>query len=453
MQYPSYEKQQPTELEWVVAYPAHWSKKRFKFLLKDGYEGLKIGPFGSQIKSEDLSNDGYKIYGQENIINRNFKIGDRYLDEDKFQELTVYEIFPGDLLITMMGTSGKCEIAPGDLKQGIMDSHLIRLRTNSELFVVFARYLIDQSNYVEYQIRQLGKGSIMHGLNSTVIKNLEFLLPPIEEQYSIVKFLNYKTQQLDQLIKKKKTLIEKLNEQRVAVITQAVTKGLDKNVKMKSSGVDWLGDIPKHWAVVPIKRKFKIVNGATPKSSEPLYWDGDILWVTPADFSNNNNGYITDTTRMISTEGFESCGTTLVPENSIIITTRAPIGAIALAKKEMCTNQGCKSLVKDSENIFERFIYYALSVSGSQLNALGLGTTFMELSKDTLGYYSIALPTIDEQKEIVSYLSRSLKRLDKLSRLAQDVIEKLEEYRASLITDVVTGKIDVRNIELREVAE
>jgi type I restriction enzyme, S subunit len=212
----------------------------------------------SQIKSEDLTSEGYKIYGQENVINRNFDLGHRYLDEDKFQELTVYEIFSGDLLITMMGTSGKCEIAPSNLKQGIMDSHLIRLRTNGELFVEFARYLIDQSDYVEYQIQQLGKGSIMHGLNSTVIKNLAFLLPPIEEQYSIVDFLNYKTHQIDQLIEKKKALIEKLNEQRIAVITQAVTKGLDKTAKMKPSGLDWLGDCAQALGGHEIKPRCKV---------------------------------------------------------------------------------------------------------------------------------------------------------------------------------------------------
>ena len=180
-----YPKYKPSGVEWLGDIPEGWELIRFRFLLRDGYEGLKIGPFGSQIKSEELKNEGYKIYGQENVIQRDFSLGHRFLDEDKFQQLRVYEIVAGDLLITMMGTSGKCEIAPSDLKQGIMDSHLIRLRSTKQLLPEFAKYLIDQSSYIAYQMRQLGKGSIMHGLNSSVIKSLAFILPnPAEPEPS-----------------------------------------------------------------------------------------------------------------------------------------------------------------------------------------------------------------------------------------------------------------------------
>ena len=218
--------------------------------------------------------------------------------------------------------------------------------------------------------------------------------------------------------------------------------------KYKDSGVDWLGDIPTHWKSVAIKRKFNIINGSTPKSGEPLYWDGNITWVTPADFSNNNNGYIEHPNRKITKEGLNSCGTTLVPANSVVITTRAPIGAVAQARAELCTNQGCKSLVLDAEDIHERFIYYTLAVSSNQLNALGLGTTFMELSKDALGYYQIPLPSKDEQIKIVKFLDYKTQQIDQLIEKKNLLIEKINEQRTSIIYQVIAGKIDIRKVEL-----
>ncbi len=94
MKYPAYEKYKDSGVEWLGEIPEHWQMIRFRFLLRDGYDGLKIGPFGSQIKLDDLSNEGYKIYGQENVIKRDFTIGHRYVDEDKFMELSVYELQP-----------------------------------------------------------------------------------------------------------------------------------------------------------------------------------------------------------------------------------------------------------------------------------------------------------------------------------------------------------------------
>jgi len=211
----------------------------------------------------------------------------------------------------------------------------------------------------------------------------------------------------------------------------------------KSARVYWISEIPKHWNTAAIKRKFRIVNGSTPKSGEPLFWDGDIQWVTPADYRHNNNGYISDTKRKITIEGLHSCGTTLVPENSIILTTRAPIGAVALAENEMCSNQGCKALVVDSDELWERYIYYTLSVSVEQLNALGLGTTFMELSKDDLGYYPVAIPSFNEQKKIAAFLDYKTKQIDQLIKKKKTLIDKLNEQRIAVITKAVTKGLEI----------
>lgn len=439
MEYQSYKNLQNSELEWIKCYPAHWTSKRFKFLLKDGYKGLKIGPFGSQIKSDDLTNEGYKIYGQENVINRDFTLGYRYLDEEKFQELTVYEIFSGDLLITMMGTSGKCEIAPGNLKKGIMDSHLIRLRTNEELFVEFAQYLIDQSDYVEYQIQQLGKGSIMHGLNSTVIKNLNFLLPPIEEQYAIVKYLDYKTQQIDQQIEKKKALIEKLNEQRIAVITQAVTKGIDKNAKMKPSGVDWLGDVPEHWEARRLKFAVNLLNRKIEAKETLLPYMG---MENIESFTANK---IYDEENPPQSDGVGS----YFKSGDVLFGKLRPY----LAKAYLCETEGfCSSelLVLEGETTLpEYLVNLVLSDWFIELvNSSTYGSKMPRASWDYIGNMICPIPEKEEQEEIVSFISTKIKKIEQMKEANKSIIERLKEYRTSLITSAVTGKIDIRNIEL-----
>ena len=129
--------------------------------------------------------------------------------------------------------------------------------------------------------------------------------------------------------------------------------------KYKPSGVEWLGDIPEHWEVVKLKNAFYIYNGSTPESSKEEYWDGEIIWYTPEDLGNVSSKRISNSRRKISTAGFADIGSTVVPPLSIIISTRAPIGHIAITSVNSCTNQGCRSLILKN-NISSDFYYYYL---------------------------------------------------------------------------------------------
>ena len=128
MSFPRYESYKDSGVEWLGEVPKHWNLKRVRHLLRQSYDGLKIGPFGSQLTSHMLQTSGYKVYGQENVIADDFSRGERFISDERFQELSVYEIKPGDILVTMMGTSGRCAIAPANIAIGIMDSHLLRMR-------------------------------------------------------------------------------------------------------------------------------------------------------------------------------------------------------------------------------------------------------------------------------------------------------------------------------------
>src|SRR5271157_5525142 len=207
--------------------------------------------------------------------------------------------------------------------------------------------------------------------------------------------------------------------------------------KYKDSGVEWLGAVPEHWEVLPLKRRFRIVGGSTPKSENGSFWDGDILWATPADLSKRESLEINDTRRKITAEGLASCGTTLVPTKSIILSTRAPIGSLAIAGNPMCTNQGCKSLVPFS-SADAKYFTYMLSISSSELNIRGKGTTFLELSGDELGAFNAPAPPVAEQSTIAAFLDRETAKIDELVVEQQRLIKLLKEKRHAVISHAVT---------------
>ncbi len=207
--------------------------------------------------------------------------------------------------------------------------------------------------------------------------------------------------------------------------------------KYKDSGVEWLGKIPAHWEAKRLKRLFKVVNGSTPRSEEPSYWDGDIPWVTPDDLGELTSRELLESRRYITEDGYHSCGTSMVPKGSLILSTRAPIGHLAIAGVNLCTNQGCRSLVfLDKSN--RNFFYYQLLASRLELESWGQGSTFRELSKTKLEYVPLISPPFDEQYIIAEFLDRERAKIDHLVAKKERLIELLQEKRTALITRAVT---------------
>lgn len=211
----------------------------------------------------------------------------------------------------------------------------------------------------------------------------------------------------------------------------------------KDSGVEWLGEVPNHWAVLAVRRLFKIVNGATPKSGEESYWNGDIPWATPDDLGNlNGNSIIVETARYLTEEGYADCGTTLVPAGSLVLSTRAPIGHLAVAGMALCTNQGCRALVFEKDGV-SNYFYYQLLAAKQELQSLGQGTTFLELGRNRLASMFLCAPPHEEQAAIASFLDRETARIDALIAKKQRLIELLQEKRTALISQAVTKGLDL----------
>lgn len=203
--------------------------------------------------------------------------------------------------------------------------------------------------------------------------------------------------------------------------------------QMKGSKIEWVGEIPENWDVSKIKNCFKIINGATPSGNNQNFWDGDIAWITPADMPNMGN--VGFGKRFITAQGYQSCGTLLVPAGSIIISSRAPIGKVCISTNPLCTNQGCKSLLRDKDN---KFYFYFMIAAQEKMCLMGRGTTFMELSTIALENLEVVIPPLTEQKEIAEYLDEKCGEIDALLADIKDEIETLEQYKRSVITESVT---------------
>lgn len=208
----------------------------------------------------------------------------------------------------------------------------------------------------------------------------------------------------------------------------------------KDSGGEWIGDIPDHWSANPLKRAFKIEGGSTPTPDE-VNWDGDIAWVTPADLSGLSSLFLDASKRTITATGLASCGTTLLPAGSLILSTRAPIGSLAIALIRVCTNQGCKGLVPNADASSAYFAYVLLTAK-AELNNRGKGTTFLEISGDELGRFVVPTPPFPEQTQIARFLDHETARIDALIEEQQRLIELLKEKRQAVISHAVTKGLD-----------
>ena len=167
-----------------------WEQRKVPELLKNSSSAMKIGPFGSALKKEYFVEEGVKVYAQENVFTGDFSIGSYYITEDKYKELQSCELYPGDLVISMMGTIGACAIFPENMEKGIMNSHLLRLQFDNEVVPKYIMYLLRDSDLIRKQIDRLSVGSIMSGLSSSVVKKLVFPIPRLAEQKKIIEYLD-----------------------------------------------------------------------------------------------------------------------------------------------------------------------------------------------------------------------------------------------------------------------
>lgn len=297
--YPAYK---DSGIEWIGEIPEHWKALSLRFCLTILTDYTSNGSFASLAENVKYLESGFSRLVRLTDLRKNLENKGIYVNKKAHLFLKKSELFGGELLIANVGAySGLVKLMPKlDGKFTLAPNmFLIRVNQNTRYFY----YQLNASHCAE-QLKLMAISSAQPKLNKENIRQLQVLAPPTNEQTQIANYLEKKTAQIDSLIAKKESLIKLLEEEKTALINQAVTKGLDPNVKMKDSGIEWLGEIPEHWEVWKISHAFKeIGSGTTPESGNPKYHkNGTINWLNTGDL---NNGVLFDSAKKITDKAME----------------------------------------------------------------------------------------------------------------------------------------------------
>lgn len=430
-------------ISWVGEIPVHWQVKRLKHIFK--IQKRIAGELGHNVLS--ITQNGIKI---KDI---NSGKGQLAMDYSKYQR-----IYTGEFGMNHMDLlTGYVDISKYD---GVI----------SPDYRVFSQ--IDNQSDKNYMLRLLqmcykqkiffaeGQGAAQLGrwrMPSDNFKNFLFPVPPKEEQTAIARFLDYKLAKINRFIQKKKQLIKLLNEQKAAIINQAVTKGFDPNAKMKDSGIKWLGEIPEHWGKHKIKYLIsKPIAGAW--GTEPQNDDNDITCVRVADFNEYEIKTDNLTIRNIEakTEQILKPGDLLLEKSGG--GEKTPVGRVVLFNhsfKAVTSNFVSKFSPKTELISSEYLLYIFKLINSVRWNFRSLKQTTGIQNIDTYQYMDnwVFIPKIEEQRIIVNHIKREFKILDETISKIEKELALTEEYKTALIAEAVTGKIDVRGYEVPEITE
>jgi len=305
------------------------------------------------------------------------------------------------------------------------------------------KYLFYLTKTINFDLYKYG--SAVPSMNQEVLKEIYFSIPTPEEQTAIAHYLDRKTAEIDELIADKKRLLELYEEEKTAIINQAVTKGINPNAPMKDSGIEWLGEIPEHWEVLPIKYTANVQTGRTPKianSDIDFFENGYTNWYTPGDF--NGNEILKESKRKIISEAFEKNQVELFPKQSIyLVSIGATLGKVSLSESEASANQQINIISFNKEKVVPHWGYYFIVGNKEMVLNEADYTTLPILNQTKLKNVWIAFPNLEEQKNIIAHVNDELDRLRLKVRNTKKLIDLLTEYRTALISEVVTGKIKV----------
>ena len=324
--------------------------------------------------------------------------------------------------------------------------HILRYRTNKDIYHYFKKYLVNHHSVLS-QFSRESKGTTRQIIGRNVFNNVRVIIPPFHEQEQIVKYLDEKTSIIDKLISTKQRKIELLKQQRSSVINEVITKGLDPNVKMKDSGVEWIGDIPKHWSNTILRYYVnKVGSGVTPRGGSEVYVDEGVNFIRSQNV--HFEGLKLDNISKITIETHNGMNGSKVQFNDLLLNiTGGSIGrcCVVVNHDEMNVNQHVCIIRTKENDLSPFFLNYIIQskIGQTQVDYFQTGGNREGLTIENIKNFTISFPQISEQKQIIKTLDKQTKEIDDLVHLEQKKIETLKEYRQSLISEVITGKIKV----------
>nr|WP_228198925.1 restriction endonuclease subunit S [Acinetobacter cumulans] len=441
--------------------PAKWKVLRYKNILKI-MQGMAFKS-SEYVDSSSVINIrmGNIKKGGSIDLNHNTK----YLPENYKSIYRDYELRKGDTIIAMTDMSPTLDFlaVPAILdfldanSTYLLNQRVGKLILNRDYEIRFVRYLLLSEN-LRIQLKAKGLGTVQANMSNDDLYSSYLFCPPSVERLNIANFLDHETAKIDHLIEKQQQLIELLKEKRQAVISHAVTKGLDPNVPMKDSGVEWLGEVPEHWSVAKIKHLSKIIS----KGTTPTTIGGDFVFEGIRFLKAENIGkkpIVNSSPEFFITENVDAqlARSRLQEHDVLVIIAGATTGLSSVLQKELLpanTNQAV-SFIRPKETEYAKWISYWLSTHFAQ-SLIWMGAVQAaqpNLSMESLGNIDITLPSVEEIKTTLDFIDTVLLKIDDLIEKNIKAIDFMQERRTALISAAVTGKIDVRHWQAPTVAE
>jgi len=436
-----YEKYKDSGIEWIGEIPEHWKVRKLKYLITNNDGGVWGNDGGNLyvLRSTEINVDGSWNYENEPAK--------RDLSDSEFNKSILKE---GDLLITKssgselhIGKTGFVNRKIANMKCCFSNfMQRIRPKNNQNSNLLF-HYL--NSNLAREQYNYLSNTTTgLANLSAEIIANVLVPNPPtLDEQIAIANYLDQKTAEIDELIKQKVALLLLFEEEKTAIINHAVTKGIDHNVKLKDSKIEWLGEIPEHWEVKKLKYVANIVLGKMLTSEDkgeyflkPYLRAANLNWLS---------ANVDDVKEMWFSE--KELVKYRIDNNDLLVSEGGEVGRTCIWKSEIneCYIQNSVHKVtinKNNDPAFFLYQFYSFGEKGS-FDAIVNRISIAHLTVEKLKEILFLVPTKEEQEQIVKFINSESKRIEKKVDLALNLIELLKQYKTALISEVATGKVKV----------
>ena len=437
--YPAYKS---SGVEWLGDIPEHWEVRRLKYLVS---EKLKYGA-NEEANSEDKSQPRYIRITD---FDENGKLRDKTFKSLEINLAKDYLLSEGDILFARSGaTVGKTFQFKDYSGLACFAGYLIKAVPKKSIILSDYLYLFTKSKSYDSWKSSIFIQATIQNIGADKYSCLFVPLPPISEQQAIANFLDQKLAQIDKYIAKKQRMIELLKEQKTVIINRAVTKGLNPDVPMKFSGIEWLGEIPEHWEVKRlgwIASEINDINHEMPKAVI-----NGVPFLSAKDLLDNGTLNFTKDIKFISEEDFERLSKKVRPQKDDIIYSRigARLGKSRLVKvnTKFLVSYSC-CIVRVKKNISTpEFINIILDsefvLTEAKMRTVGVGVPDLGLRE--ISRFPIPFPPLNEQKEIALFIEKKSEKIERSLATIEKEIKLIQEYRTSLISETVTGKIDVR---------
>ncbi len=423
--YPEY---QESGLPWVGQMPGHWTLAPNRAMLRR--RKVLVGKRHSDFKLLSLTKGG--------VIVRDITTGKGKFSSDMG---TSQEVRKGDLVFCLFDVPE----TPRTVGLSRYDGMITGVYTVFECSdTLLAAYL--DSYYRAMDDRKL-LSPLYSGLRNTIppprFLGTKTPLPPPDEQAAIVRFLNHTNQRIERTIRAKRKVIALLNEQKQVIIHRAVTRGLDSNVRLKPSGISWLGEIPEHWDLVAAKQVSQVF---IPQRDKPdLNETNGYPWITPV---NVGDELLKSINLYVSEYALSSAGSRVVPAGTVIASCVGRFGIASISKVSVVINQQLQAYIPTTA-ISAKYLRHCVQIAKPYFEMEGNSTTLAYVNRQGFGRMPLSLPPRQEQDWIELYLDKELNANDMIISRTEREIDLLREYRTRLIADVVTGKLDVREAAAR----